>query len=252
MAEGEKSNKSIIIVIIIIIILGGAIGGYFLLQNNESTEVSNTNAAAANTTTQNTNTVGLEQYDGKLLEITSTGNKVAGVGKVVYQADKDNLLVYFHSFINDTLTLNGTCGSPAGGGDCQDMIRYEYHFKLLKGNNLKYGAYLYPILCNKDAYPADITQTPWSFYGSSACEVDDHVEALTESFMARGYIEFDSYDGILGAYNIEVVDSSPYWKTEEVDDGNGGTTTQYSLDSETALVQGSEVASYIIEIKEKL
>ena len=241
MAEEAKSKKSIIIIIVIIIVLGGAVGGYFALKGEKDIKISNSNINTA---------ANLKQYDKEMLIITSDQHDISGLGIVVYQEDKDNLLVYFHVFVNDSLILNGTCGSSAGSTGCEDMIRYEYGFKLLKANQLEYGAFLSPIVCNKGKYPDDITKTAWDFYGPKGCDVDDQIGATTEAFLARGSFETDSYDGILGNYGIKLVDSSSHWKTEEVDDGHGKTTTQYTLDSKKAVELESEnVASYSIKIK---
>ncbi len=266
MEEEKKDKKSKIVLIIVLILLLFLIGAgiiYYLVfyNRNESSNQANNNEnnrVSLAEDKEKINEIDLSQYDGKILKITSVDGKIKGSAYLTYEADVEKLKMEYQAFLNDDLSVNGTCGGSVDGKTaCDDMIRYEYAQKTISQNNpdINYGVFLYPVLCNKDRYSEkDKFKDFTSFYGAEACGIDDQIGEKTSTFLVRGQIEYDSYEEILGTYDVVVYDSSQYWiettETEMSEERKAKGERRFELESDKSILPKNEVNNYVMEIQE--
>ncbi|NQU99908.1 MAG: hypothetical protein HQ538_04170 [Parcubacteria group bacterium] len=256
--EEEKENKKgkiILAVILILLLLLSSLGiiYYFIFyEKNSSDDSSDANKESEQ---EEIEKVDLSQYDGKSLNITSPDGKAEGSGYIAYDIEQNSLDIEFHALLNDDLPVNGTCGgSVDGANDCDDTIRYEYAQEITSQENSdkSFGTFLYPVLCNKDVIlEGDRLEEFITFYEAKTCGIDTHVREKTSTFLVRGVMWFESYEEILGLYDVVVYDASQYWietTDSNIDYGEGGRT--FELDSDSSILPENEFSKYVIEIKE--
>lgn len=203
--------------------------------------------------------VDLSQYDGKILQITSSKSNIKGTVLLTYNSDRDKLEAQYQALLNDDLPVNGTCGGSVDGRTkCQEMIRHEYAQQTTSQQDKRYsfGVFLYPVLCNKTKQlEKSEWDTKFDIYGASSCEVDNHIQEKTSTFLIWGKIEYDSYEDIQGLYDVVVYDSSQYWvettdKNSQAykDDPEG--SRYFELESDKSIVPENKVKSHVMEFKE--
>ncbi len=265
--QDKKKNKALIIIVIIIASLLVLVGGYFLLNNSKNDTSANTKTNSSVTKNTNDNSaninevieLGLEQYDGKDLKVTSADGSIDGVGKIAYQSDTDSLTVYFNAFVTEAYDNNGTCGGsadPEKDGCTEGAIKYEYDYKMSHPTDKAQDSRkaFYPVLCNNGTYPEDISSAPWDLYGADACGVDRTLGAATDTFLVYGSFEFTNYEGIINTYDLGVYDASQSWYIAEDNSDTaydiGDTVKRYQMDMDKALVDANLVKSYNLQIIE--
>lgn len=270
MEEGQKQEENkkskiilIIVLILLLLLISAGLIYYFVFYDKN---ISNNYDKQNNNSTVEENEakkeeVDLSQYDGKILKITSNDGNIEGSGYVVYDKDEDILKLEYVAILNADLPVNGTCGGSTDGvNSCDDMIRHEYAQKTVsqKYPERDYDNFLFPVLCNKDKQlNHEEYKNFMDIYSSSACEVDDRVQEKTSTFLVRGkYMKFESYEEMLGMYNVIIYNASQYW----VEDTSQALTEEekargerrFTLESKKSILSENEVRRYIIEIKEQL
>ncbi|NQV12767.1 MAG: hypothetical protein HQ530_00495 [Parcubacteria group bacterium] len=255
----------VIIVLLLLLVLGVVF--YFVLSDRDGTAGIFGSKDKSEEQTQEQQTeqteeatkVDLSQYDGKVLKITSDKDNIEGKVWLTYDSEDDSLKAQFHALLTADLPVNGTCGgSVEGATGCQDMIRHEYAQKTIsqKNSSNSFGVFLYPVLCNKTKQlDKSEWDTKFEIYGAKACGIDTHSQEKTSTFLIWGQIYYDSYEKILGLYDVTVYDSSQYWiettktKPEGLADDPEGSRT-FELESEKSIVPENKVSDYVMEFKE--
>jgi len=251
--EKKKNNNRILLIIFLVLLLltiGLGVVYYFVFYNQDESKIFGDNSKEIKSSKQKEEKEDdSSQYDGKVLKITSTDDKINGRAYLTYNEEKNNIKVEFNAFLNDNLVRNGTCGEPMDGksSGCGKMIRYEYVQKTIsqKNSDKNYGVYLVPVLCNKNQLlEKDKLGDFGKFYGTETCGLDYQVGAETPTFLIRGKIEFSFYHEILGLYSVVIYNPSLFWKIVDGSDGD------FILDSDRALKEGEKVKDYVIEFGE--
>lgn len=256
----KKLNKIILIVVLILLLLliSAGLVYYFIFYEKDNSDNSDKNGGATEAEQKKeTKKVDLSQYDGKILKITSQGGNLEGSGYIVYDEENDKLKLEYQAVLNADLPINGTCGGSVDGKNgCDDMIRHEYAQQTIsqKYPERTYKNFLFPILCNKDRkLNHDEYKDFINIYSSSACDIDNHVQEKTSTFLVRGkYMEFESYEEMLGMFDVIVYDASQYWveTTDPNKEYEVEGTREFQLESENSILPENEVERYVIEIKE--
>ncbi|MBU1178461.1 hypothetical protein KJ903_04595 [Patescibacteria group bacterium] len=260
--EPKKKSKLVLIIfaLLLLLIIGVGLVYYFVFYNKDSADTDSQDTTSEQTEqTKETVKVDLSQYDGKVLQITSSKDNIEGKVWLTYDSEDDSLKAQFNALLTADLPVNGTCGgSVEGATGCQDMIRHEYAQKTIsqKNSSNSFGVFLYPVLCNKTKQlEKSEWDTKFEIYGASACGMDTHIQEKTSTFLIWGQIYYDSYEKILGLYDVTVYDSSQYWiettdknSQKYKDDPEG--SRYFELESQDSIVDKNKVSDYVMEFKE--
>lgn len=259
--EPKKKSKLVLIILalLLLLIIGLAVVYYFAFYNKDGVGDTTDKKDATEQQQEQAAKVDLSQYDGQTLKIISTKDNIKGTVWLTYDQENNKIKAEYQALLNDDLPVNGTCGGSVDGRDkCLEMIRHEYAQETTsqKDSSKKFDVFLYPVLCNKgQLLDTDRQGEKFDFYGASACEVDNKIQEKTETFLVWGRLEFDSYEEILGLYDVVVYDSSQYWvettdenAAELADDPEG--TRRFELESEKSIEEKNKVRGYVMEFGE--
>ena len=247
---------AIVIIILLLLILLGVILYFVFYDRDGSAGIFGKKGQSQG---QQAEQADLSQYDGQTLKITSTENNIKGTAWLTYDEENNKIKAEYQALLNDDLPVNGTCGGSVDGRDkCLEMIRHEYAQKTTsqQDSSNSFGVFLYPVLCNKEKLlDKENMNDKFDYYGAIACEVDNRIQEKTSTFLVWGRLEFESYEEILGLYDVVVYDSSQYWvettdKTSQKykDDPEG--SRYFELESNDSIEEKNKVKSYVMEFAE--
>ncbi|MBU0706762.1 hypothetical protein KKG41_00110 [Patescibacteria group bacterium] len=253
------NKKTTIIVIIILIIVGVGIAIFHTgrdtdnntnstvaMNNNNTTPASNTNEGTTNTASD------VQQYDGKIFNISSTDGKVEGLAgiKIAETDGTEYVRVGFFFKINDLFTQTPT------------NLRASNQYSLL-GGHVKTGetrvddgtGTIGAIYCDKDVMPDVLEIASGNFndqtmryiectYGTTDAwaDTDTFYHVYSTAFGASVFTLEDIYE----LNKLEIYDGSQCWVEEAIE----GLESE-GLDDDAAVANGPILATYILEYEEE-
>lgn len=176
----------------------------------------------------------LQQYDGKVLRVTSVDGKVKGsIGiKLDSTASRPSLDVFYNLIINDRYPKNkGELG-----------FDYQYAGDLVEADSIGDAeGTVSAAYCNKDVIPTDAFSTDFRY--------NDNCPAFnaggdTSTFTWQFSQSMENYEEVLAATTIDIYDSSKAWEKDPDD------TSSSTNNDDLAVSQGNKVASYTLVITE--
>lgn len=252
-------NKTTAIILVIVVVIAGAAIAFYFAGRDTDTNTNNTAVTTnsnttpvsnANQETTNSATI-VNQYDGKVLNISSTDGKIEGLAgiKIAEIDGTEYVKVGFFFKIKDAFSQTPT------------NLRASTQYSLL-GGHVKIGetrvddgtGTIGAIYCNKDIMPDALEIASGNFddqtlryiectYGTTDAwaDTDTFYHVYSTAFGASVFTLDDIYE----LNKLEIYDGSQYW-VEEIIEG----LESEGLDDDAAVANGPILATYTLEYEE--